>query len=169
MAKSQIQILKKIMNQRTLRTCIIICFGFLFFCQNSNAASFILPKSINPKDQISNTTDYLKASVFVKLSSKEFASLSGMKLNFLQKIYFKSVQRKLSRELKKNPDLLITQYYDQKKMKFKIDPLWFVIGAILGPIGILFSYTNKQPKDKKKSALLGCIVFLIWFGFLFIF
>ncbi len=157
------------MNQRTFSSFLIICFGFLFFCQNSNAASFILPKSTTPENQINNKSDYLRASVFVKLSTKEFTDLTGTKLNLFQKIYFKSIQRKLTRELKKNPDFLITQYYDQKKGKFKLDPLWFVIGVILGPIGILFSYTNKQPKDKRKSALIGFIVFLIWFGFLFVF
>ncbi len=157
------------MNQRTLKPFFIICFGFLSFCQNSYAASYIFPKSVVPENITLNKSDYLKASVFIKLSPKEFASITGQHLNFLQKLYFKSVQRKLSREVKKNPDLLITEYYDQKKAKFKIDPLWFVVGTILGPLGILFSFTSKQPKDKRKSAAIGCILFIIWFGFLFVF
>ncbi|MDQ2720596.1 MAG: hypothetical protein M3Z26_12670 [Bacteroidota bacterium] len=153
----------------TLKSFIIICFGFLFFCQNSKAAFFINPNSETPANNAINKTDYLKASIFVKLSSKEFSTLTGTKLNFLEKIYFKSVQRKLTRELKKNPDVLITGYYDQKKSKFKMDPLWFVVGCILGPLGILFSFTSKQPKNKRTSAALGCIVFIIWVGYFFVF
>ena len=145
----------------------IILFGFLLVCQENFSASFV--KVTDSKPPITNQSDYLKASVFVKLSIKEFAEITGTKLNFLEKLYLKTVQHKLAREVKKNPDLLISKYYDQKKAKFKIDPLWFVIGAILGPLGILFSFTNKQKKDKRKSAMLGCALFVIWFGFLFIF
>ena len=157
------------MYQRTLKPFLIICFGFLFFCQNTYSASFIYPGLISPKDNMTGKADYLKASVFVNLSSKEFTMLTGKKLNFLEKLYLKSVQHKLRREVKKNPDLLVTQYYDQKKAKFKVDGLWFVLGAMLGPLGILFSFTSKQPKDKRKSAALGCILFILWFGFLFVF
>ena len=157
------------MNQKTLKSFLIICFGFLIFCQNTYSASFIYSNSATPENATVNKTDYLKASVFVKLFPREFTSLTGQKLSFLQKLYFKSVQRKLSREVKRNPDLLVTQYYDQKKGKFKIDPLWFVLGIILGPLGILFSFTSKQPKNHRTSAALGCILFVLWFGFLFVF
>jgi hypothetical protein len=116
-----------------------------------------------------NKNDYLKTAVFVKLSPKEFSSLTGAKLNFLQKLYFKSVQRKLKRELKKNPDLLITEYYSRDQQKFKFDALWFVVGAFIGPLAILFAFTSRQPKNNRVSAALGCVLFILWFGFLFIF
>lgn len=161
--------LKRFMQPSALKLFFLISIGCLFFCPHSFATSFIYSNSANPENKIINKTDYLKASVFVKLSSKEFAALSGTKLNFLQKLYFKSVQRKLARELKNNPDLLISQYYDQKKAKFKLDALWFVLGCILGPLAILFSFTSKQPKVKRTSAVLGFIIFIIWFGFLTIF
>ncbi len=146
---------------------LIILIGFAIFCQNSFAASFIHP---SPKTKMeSSETNYLKASVFSKLSPKQFSMLTGKRLNFFEKLYFKSMQRKLGREVKKNPDLLITEYYDQAKKKFKIDYLWFVLGAIIGPLAILFSFTNKQPKNSRTSALLGCILFVLWFGFIFVF
>lgn len=152
------------MPVKTLKTSLILFFGLFIFCQKNDAASFIYssPTSVNH-------TDYLKASVFVKLSAKEFSSLTGTKLNFLQKLYFKSVQRKLSREVKKNPELLITEYYSPANHKFKLDALWFVIGAIIGPLGILFAFTSKQPKSNRISAAMGCILFVLWFGYLFIF
>ncbi len=157
------------MSHPPLKTLLVICWAILFFQQPGYSATLIYPAVSTAKPVAATETDFLKASVFVKLSAKEFSALTGTKLNFLQKLYFKSVKRKLSRELKKDPNLLITQYYDQHKAKFKIDPVWFAVGVILGPLGILFSFTSKQPKAKRKSTALGCIVFVIWFGFLFIF
>jgi hypothetical protein len=155
------------MPVKTLKTSLILFLGLFIFSQNNTAASFIYPKSVNTNTV--NGMDYLKASVFVKLSAKEFSSLTGTKLNFLQKLYFKSVQRKLSREVKKNPELLITEYYSPANHKFKFDALWFVVGAIIGPLGILFAFTSKQPKSNRISAAMGCILFVLWFGYIFIF
>ncbi|MDQ6761317.1 MAG: hypothetical protein M3015_01675 [Bacteroidota bacterium] len=119
--------------------------------------------------------DYLRASVFASLSAKEFGELTGKKLNLPQRVYFKVIQRRLRHELKENPDLLITRYYDPKKAKFKFDALWFVIAGFIGPIGLLLAYTSKQrkggptKKNKITSAWLGFIFFVLWFGFSFIF
>ena len=157
------------MFAKLLRSLLIVFISSFIFFQNGFAASFISSKSVVAHPELINKSDYLKAAVFVKLSPKEFSSLSGAKLNFLQKLYFKSVQRKLKRELKKNPDLLITEYYSQDQQKFKFDALWFVVGAIIGPIGILFAFTSRQPKNNRVSAALGCVLFVLWFGLLFVF
>ena len=121
------------------------------------------------------TPDYLRASVFVKMSPGEFAAVTGKKLNFFQRMYFKVIKRQVKRELKKNPDLLITDYFDQKEGKFKFDLLWFVITAFIGPLGLLVAYTSKQRKggpnrkDKITSAWLGFAFFVLWFGLIFVF
>ena len=112
---------------------------------------------------------YLKASVFVNLTRREFEVLRGKKLGFLERMYFKAAQKKLRKELKTDNDLLITKYYDDAKGKFKIDGLWFVIGSAIGPLGILFAYTTHQSKNLKISAMLGTVIFIAWFGYLTIF
>ncbi len=112
--------------------------------------------------------DYLLAKNFIGMTVSEFQSASGHKLNFFQRIYFKKLQKKLSRaDLPDNATILA--HYDVKKSKFKFDPLWFVLGCIIGPFAILFSYTTKQKKNKRLSALIGFGVFVLWFGWLFIF
>lgn len=148
---------------------MIVFAGLFIFCQNGNSASIIYPPSSENVNSNLTKNDYLKASVFVKLSVKKFAILIRQKLNFLQKLYFKSVQRKLRKELKKDPDVTITQYYDHEKAKFKLDGLWFILGIIVGPFAILFSFTSKQKKNYRISAALGSIVFFLWFGYLFLF
>lgn len=103
------------------------------------------------KTEIKNL-EYLKVSVFVNVSAKEFAAATGNNLIIFQKIYFKVIQRQIKRDLKKDPYLLINNYFDQKKRKFKFDLLWFIIAAFIGPLGALFAYTSHQKKDKKTSA-----------------
>ncbi len=111
--------------------------------------SFLIARPIISKNFISLiNNDYLHASVFVKLSPKEFGELTGKKLDLPQRIYFKLIQRRLKHELKENPKLLITRYYDPQKAKFKFDALWFVIAAFIGPLGLLLAYTSKTKKGR---------------------
>lgn len=112
--------------------------------------------------------EYLKTENFMKLSVNEFETASGQHLNFFQRMYFKKLQRQLSRsDFKK--DSTILEYYNPEKAKFKFDPLWFVLGCFIGPLALLFSFTSKQPRSKKISALIGLPVFILWFGWLTIF
>ena len=161
------------MTHKLLNSFILIILSIFLSLQNSYAFSVVRPLPDN-KTEIT-TPDYLKASVFVKMSANEFAAATGTKLNFFQKIYFKIIKRQVKRDLKKNPDLLITDYIDRKTGKFKFDALWFVIGTIIGPLGVLLSYYSHQQKNgpKKKdrtiSAWIGFGLFVLWFGVLFIF
>lgn len=157
------------MFQKKIAPLIFICIGCLSFCQNGYGASFHFISAVAPHHTNLNGNDSLSASDFVKLSVKEFALLRGRKLNFIGKIYFKLVQKKLKAQIKNNPDTSIDHYYDQKKAKFKLDPLWFILGIIVGPFAILASFTKKESKNNKISAALGFVAFVLWFGFLFVF
>ncbi len=148
-----------------------LLFLILIISLNGYSVSIIMPaEHVSPSN-----SEYLRASVFVKLSAKEFGVITGRKLNLPQRIYFKVIQRRLKRELRNNPDLLITDYYDPAKEKFKFDVLWFVIASMIGPLGIIAAYTSPLRKggptkiNKLRSAWLGFGLFLIWFGALFLF
>ncbi len=152
-----------------------LLFGLFLIISPNGFSISIVPQGTSENYISSGGNDYLRAAVFVKLSAKEFGTLTGKKLNFPQTIYFKIIQRRLKHELKENPDLLITNYYDPKKAKFKFDALWFVIAAFIGPLGLVLAYTSKQRKggpnrkNKITSAWLGFIFFVFWFGFAFLF
>jgi hypothetical protein len=161
--------------QKYLRTPVVIILSIFLCIQNGFSFSIVRSSANENTTEIKNP-DYLKASVFVNMSAREFATATGKKLNFLQKIYFKVIQRKIKRDLKKNPGLLITDYFDPKKVKFKFDFLWFIIASIIGPLGVLLAYTHKKQKkeittrkDRITSAWLGFLFWILWFGWLFIF
>lgn len=163
--QSKIQSLNIPMIQRNAFQFLLI-FGavFIFFNNHVQAASIIFPQKV---EIITPAIDYKRADVFVNLSRKEFSALTGMKLNILEKLFFKVSQKKIRKDLKRNPDLLITEYFDPVKQKFKLDPLWFILGIMIGPLAILFSITSKQNKMSRKSAFLGFLLFVVWFGFFF--
>jgi hypothetical protein len=164
------------MSKKIVSSSVLIILFIFLSCQHSFSFSIVRAFANGNKTEM-KSPEYLKASVFVNLSAREFAAATGKKLNFFQKIYFKVIQRQIKRDLKKNPDLLINDYFDQQKGKFKFDLLWFVISAIIGPLGVLLVYTSHQNqkketttrKDKITSAWLGFLFFVLWFGFSFVF
>lgn len=95
--------------------------------------------------------------------------MTGKKLSFLEKLYFKSLQRKIKRDLKRDKEVDLSSYFNAKQDGFTFDPLWFVLGVIIGPLALLFSFTTMQKKNSKISALIGFGIFVIWFGYLFLF
>lgn len=140
---------------------LVLQFSAAAFSEGKPQMMMVAAPSIN--------IDFMKASVFVKLNATDFGEITGKKLNVIERVYFKSLQKKMKKELKKNPNATISQHYDTKEGKFIFDPVWFVIGCLIGPIGILFSYTTRQTKYKRVSAIIGTAVFIGWFGYLFLF
>ncbi len=145
---------------------VALLFSTLLFLMGS--LSTRAAYSVSSLDGSTKIPEYLKAENFIRMSASEFQRATGHKLNLFQKMYFKKLQRNLSRS-QITPGTTILPYYDVQKGKFKIDGLWFVLGCIIGPFAILFSYTSKQPKYKRISALIGFPIWVLWFGWLFIF
>lgn len=117
----------------------------------------------------SQEPEYIKTKVFVTMTAGEFEAATGKKLSLFQKMYFKKLQRKLVRS-KYQEDATILNHYDLQKEKFKFDLLWFIIGSLIGPFGLLFSYTaDNSNRNKRISAAIGLGVFILWFGWAFLF
>jgi hypothetical protein len=126
--------------------------------------SIIKPAANEPASALK----YIKASEFVKLSVKEFSDLSGKKLNMFQKFSFKITKMKMKHDLKKNPDLKVTDYF-QDGTTFRLDILWLILGILIGPIGVLLAYLTKQEKYKITSSWIGFAVWLLIGGVFFFF
>ena len=158
-----------ILRKNYLLPYLFLTVFFLFNGINAQAASTIYSKQLSSENAAIPAKDILRADVFVTLSVKEFSGVSGQKLSLVQKLFFKAVQKRLKKDLKINPDLMVTEYFDPVKKKFKFDPLWFILGVMIGPLAILFAWTSKQKKDSKKSVILAFPLFLLWFGYVFLF
>lgn len=148
---------------------LIIAVLFIVYGNNVQAASIIYPQQLLSEKGNTTSKDILRADVFVTLSVKDFRAITGQKITLIQKLFFKTVQNKLKKDLKINPDLMVNDYYDPVEKKFKLDPLWFILGIMIGPLALLFAWTSKQNKVSKKSVYLALPLFVIWFGFAFVF
>ena len=148
-------------------------FLFTLFLQvNAIRASSIIVPATKSNNVAAKSVKYLKASEFIKLSAKDFAQLTGKKLNVFQRMSFQIVKLKMKHDLKKNPNLLITDYAkapsgSDRRFSF----LWFILGVagvitgLMMPVLPLFfvfafapvavAYITKQDKVNIKSAWIG--------------
>ena len=97
---------------------------------------------------------YVNASEFIKLSVEQYTAITGMKLNVFQRLAFRAARMRMKHDLKKNPSLRITDYVDGDG-SFRIDPLWLILGVLLGPIAVLIAYVTKQESHKITSSWIG--------------
>ncbi|MEO8821142.1 MAG: hypothetical protein ABI267_03995 [Ginsengibacter sp.] len=91
-------------------TALLLLFALFLQVNAIRASSVIVPGITKSNATTATNVKYFKASEFVKLSSKDFSQLTGKGLNVFQRMSFKIVKLKMKHDLKKNPNLLITDY-----------------------------------------------------------
>lgn len=138
-------------------------FSMFALCGTNTTYGFSIVKPAPASEPASlQVLRYLNARDFVNLSVKDYTALTGKKLNFFQRLSFKVTKMKMKHDLKKNPNLTLTDYIDADgSTTFKIDILWLLLGLILPVIGVLIAYLTKQEKYKITSAWIGLGAFLI--------
>jgi hypothetical protein len=154
----------------TIPVFFLIVFNFANL-ENSVAFSIVQPQLNKISSPGAPTPKYLRASEFIKLSATEFTNLTGKKLNLFERLSFAFTKMRLKHDLKKNPDLKITDYIREPKHKGSFNFSWFMLG-FAGPIlglltgaliffillaisPVVIAYATKQDKEKIKSVWLG--------------
>lgn len=108
-------------------TFILMGLFFIYTIAGThNAFSFSIHKKVTTADALK----YLKGSEFIKLSFKQFASLTGEKENLWNNISFNVTKMKIRHDLKKNPDLSLTDYTSNRSKHGLSVGLWIVIGIV---------------------------------------
>ncbi|HEV8081379.1 MAG TPA: hypothetical protein VGP43_11735 [Chitinophagaceae bacterium] len=94
-----------------MRKFISLLFGlFLITAIQPNVTfSSSIKKPVNSSEMMS----YVKGREFVKLSFKEFVTLTGQKASLWNKVSFNILKNKIKHDLINNPNLAITQYYSR--------------------------------------------------------
>ena len=125
--KSIMRTIKKLLSPIFIFLCLLIIENKTF------AVSIIVPPVVVSNTSYDYHEKYLNAREFVKLTAKEFGKLSGIKLNWYQKLSFVITKSRLKHDLKKNPELKITDYHTKAEKGKKFNFLWFILG-IAGPV-----------------------------------
>ncbi|MGZ5247387.1 MAG: hypothetical protein ACXWV5_10115 [Flavitalea sp.] len=134
--------------------------AFLFVLQNVSA--FVSPASMTSNPKPSPFTN-MTVKEFLTLTPKKYQEMTGTKMKLSQKVSLKIAQSKVKKMAKKNPDMNImpfTQGIDTSD--FSIGG--FVLGLLLGVIGVLIAYLIGDQQIIKWSwygfAIWGIIVLL---------
>ena len=140
---------------KKIKLLLLASFSVFAFSGMSTLYGFsVIKPAVNTELPSLAASKYLKASEFIKLSPEEYAAITGKKLNFFQRMSFRVAKMRMKHDLKKNADLLITDYVDGDG-SFRVDPLWLILGVLLGPIGVLIAYLTKQESYKITSSWIG--------------
>jgi hypothetical protein len=133
----------------------------------------MIPNTVTDNTPNNLPVQYLKASEFVKLSVSEFSKLTGKNLNWFQRLSFRITKLRLKHDLKKNPDLKITDYDNHAEKDRSFNFLWFILGLAIPIIGLatgsflLFAFVAIAPivlayaaKQDRRSKIKS-----VWMGF----
>lgn len=149
----------------------ILPFSFLlmlFALVFQGAHAFVTPMAV-PAEKESVITPApspfagMSIQDFVTMSPKKYAELTGKKLSLSQKISLKIAQAKVKKAMKKNKDIQLMNYTQGiDTSDFSIGG--FVLGLLLGVIGVLIAYLIGDQAVIKWSwygfAVWGIIVLL---------
>jgi hypothetical protein len=113
---------------------LIMPFLTLLITGGNRAYSSSISKPVNTSELVK----YYKGREFITLSFKQFATLTGQKQNLRNRLSFGIMKLKVKHDLKKNPDLMISEFYrpHEKTPTWKII-LWVLVGLLVLPLLII--------------------------------
>ena len=90
--------------------------------------------SNEPVKSLSPVNAGIKAADLLQFTPADYSAMTGKKMNYWQKLSFKVMKIKLRKELKKNPDLLMNDFYKENK---RIGTGWIILLAVLSTLLLL--------------------------------
>jgi len=134
-----------------MKTINRLLFGLVFTALLTSA----VPVRV---DGTAPVTAPVTVDALVKMNSREFAEVIGHKLSLKEKIVFRIAQRELRKEIKRegiqsDATLDVRQMMADGEKGFYFGG--FILGLLLGLIGVLIAYLMKKDKAFIRSAWIG--------------
>jgi hypothetical protein len=144
---------------------VVLC---TFNTSNANTSTLIIPVNAAPAVILpENPLSHMSAKQFLALSPKKFQEMSGKKMNLVQKVEFRMIQHKVKKMVKNGE--VVTMADVQKKFDEmgSMNILGFLLGLILGPIGVIIALILKETGNVSPSvlrwSLYGMLIWLVIF------
>jgi hypothetical protein len=134
-----------------------------FNTANAFTALTVIGPATTPKIKDPNPLSLITAKQFLNLTPQKFQELTGKKLNIFQKAQLKMMQHKVKKMVKKGE--VVTMADVQKKLEDmgSMNVLGFLLGLILGPVGVIIVLILKETGDVGPDALRWSLYgLLIW-------
>jgi hypothetical protein len=145
-----------------------VCF-FIANTAHAFTTSTIILKPASTTNINPDPLASISAKQFLTLTPKKYHELTGKKMNIVQKIELKILQHKIRRMLKRGKEVNMADVIKRAEDDSLMNVLGFLLGAVLGPIGVIIVLILKQSGDMSQTAfrwsLIGLLVWLVWFFF----
>ncbi len=134
-----------------MKTVNRLLFGLVFTAVLTSA----VPVRVNENAPV---TAPVTVDALVKMNSREFAEVIGHKLSLKEKVVFRIAQRELRKEIKRegiqsDATLDVQQMMADGEKNFYFGG--FILGLLLGLIGVLIAYLMKKDKAFIRSTWIG--------------
>lgn len=135
-----------------------LMFGFVFLALLTSAVPVRMQETV-PAHATPTTVDAL-----LQMNGREFSELLGHKLSLKEKVIFRMAQRGMRKDvaqkhLQADVHVDVLQMMADGEKGFYVGG--FLLGLLLGLIGVLIAYLTKKDKAFVKSAWIG---WAIWVG-----
>ncbi|MFN5135301.1 MAG: hypothetical protein ACK5DG_08280 [Chitinophagaceae bacterium] len=147
-----------------MKKILTLLVAVLFTLSAVNAGMIVVPAVNEPvKKEATTPADVLSKmdpKAFLALTPAKIQEMTGKKMSLKQKLGLKLVQRDIKRQLKKGKEVNMAEF--AKKASEGIDILWFLLGVVLGLIGVIIALITKKGKDdnRVRSSLIGWLVWI---------
>lgn len=141
-----------------------------FNTANAFTSLVVLPSTpVVIKEPNPNALSMMSAKQFLALTPQKYKEMTGKKLNLVQKVELKVLQHKVKKMVKKGEVVSMAdvqkKYYDMGEM----DLLGFLLGLILGPIGVIIALILKETGDVGPDTVRWSLYgLLIWLAVVFL-
>ena len=149
-----------------LGTVAVLTFG----TANAFTSLVVVPSThVIIKEPKPDALSMISAKQFLDLTPKTYKELTGKKLNLIQKVELKTLQHKVKKMVKKGE--VVTMADVQKKFDemSSMNLLGFLLGLILGPIGVIIALILKETGDVGPDTVRWSLYgLLIWLAIVFL-
>lgn len=137
---------------KVLKPALATFLFFLLFQNAFSASIYSEPQTQEKPRQVNGMTVQEQRAImeqFVKLTPKEYGVMRGKKLSFVEKVEFKILQKRFKKKL----------YDGDDSTGFNIGG--FVLGFLLGLIGVLLAYIFSRDRNFRKWTWIGLGIYVI--------
>lgn len=122
----------RINTPATVAILFLLIFSGL---NNVYSATVSQPGFLNTSTEV---WKYKRASEFIKLTAADINHLTGKKMNLLQRFSFFIMKKKMKRALRKNPDLMVSEFLSAPH---KLEIIWLIVIIVLALLLLLVMIT----------------------------
>ena len=156
---------------KPLYTLLLGAVAVLTFNTASAFTNLVVAPStpVTIKEPNPNALSTISAKQFLELTPQKYREMTGKKLNLVQKVELKVLQHKVKKMMKKGEVVSMADVQKKFYEMGEMDLLGFLLGLILGPIGVIIVLILKETGDVGPDTLRWSLYgLLVWLAIVFL-